>query len=397
MKISENIIMAAKNLQNNKVRSFLTMLGVIIGVAAVITMTSLGEGAKKQVTDRIKAMGANLLMVSPGRWGRGGGFGSANSLTNDLIPVIRDCSIYIADIAPEVRARKLVKAGENSLETSIVGCTPSYQSIRNYKVAAGRFFTPEELQGKRRVAVIGSYIVSELFPGINPIGMELKIDRVRMEIIGVLEEKGQSGFANSDDLILIPLTTAQQRITGNKSLSSISIQVQKEEYMDYVHEQVYNALLAELKDEEKFHINNMAEMLSTAQDMTKTFTLLLAGIAAVSLLVGGIGIMNIMLVSVTERIKEIGIRKAIGAQKEEILAMFLIEAVVLSLTGGVIGIIFGWSLSAVIAELWGWTTVVSASSVLTSFVFSLMVGLFFGVYPAYKAAQLNPIEALRHE
>ncbi|MGE5558573.1 MAG: ABC transporter permease [Bacillota bacterium] len=397
MKLSENVMMAVKNLQSNKMRSFLTMLGVIIGVGAVITMVSLGEGAKKQITDRIKQMGSNLLIISPGHGGRGGSFGRTNSLTMDLVDKIKNSTSFISGIAPEARSGRLVRAGANSIETSIIGCTPAYQWVRNYKVDIGRFFTGEELRDNRRLAVIGTEIAEELFPGVNPIGREIKIDRVRMEIIGVLAEKGQSGFGSGDDVVLVPITTAMHRVSGSNYLSSISIQVEREDYMDYVSRQINALLMAELKDEEKFEVNNMAEMLSAVQDMTRTFTMLLAGIAAVSLLVGGIGIMNIMLVSVTERIREIGVRKAVGAQKEEILAMFLIEAVVLSLTGGILGITLGWILATVLSLLLQWTTVITLFPVFVAFVFSLAVGLFFGVYPAYKAGELNPIEALRHE
>ncbi len=397
MRLSEHVSMAVKNLGGNKARTFLTMLGVIIGVGAVITMVALGEGAKRQVTNSITAMGSNLLTVTAGQGGpRGGGFGNARPLTNDILKVIQDSSPYIEDIAPESRGSKLVKHGDISVQTSIIGCTASYPEIRNYKVASGRFFDQDELAGKRRVAVLGSYVASELFPDSDPVGAEIKVGKIRMEIVGVLEEKGQSGFGNNDDVVMLPLTTAQS-ILGNKNLGMISIKVRSADHMDLVSQQVHDALLAELKDEDRFNVRNQAEILSTVQQSTQTFTLLLAGIAVVSLLVGGIGIMNIMLVSVTERIKEIGVRKAIGAQKEEILALFMSEAVLMSLTGGIIGIILGWALSGLVARLSGMSMTVTMPSILVSFSFALAIGLFFGVYPAYKAAGLNPIEALRHE
>jgi putative ABC transport system permease protein len=380
MKISENFTMAAKNLRGNLVRSMLTMLGVIIGVTAVIVMVSLGEGAKQQITKSITAMGSNLLIVFPGSGSQhGGSFGSASSLTNAILPVIQNCSTYIANIAPEARGRQMIKTANNSIQSPLIGCTSSYLSVRNYQIESGSFFSEDDLKGRRRVAVIGSY------------------GQVRLKIIGVLQEKGQSGFGNNDDLVLVPLTTAQQRFLGNKNLSTIYIQAKDEQSMDALSNQLYDALLKELRDETKFTVRNQAEILSTVQEATKTFTLLLAGIAAVSLLVGGIGIMNIMLVSVTERIKEIGIRKAVGAQKEEILALFLIEAVVLSVIGGIIGIMLGWGLASLISSFTGWSTVISLSSVLISFFFSILTGLFFGVYPAYKASGLHPIDALRYE
>jgi putative ABC transport system permease protein len=390
MKITENAGMAMKNLQSNKVRSFLTMLGIIIGVGAVITMVSLGEGAKQQITSRISAMGSNLLTVSPGR-------NSAGSINNNTVSLLRDSSDYIQAMAPAVRGEKLTETGNNSLQTSITGCTPDYATVRNYQVAYGHFISDEECSSRRRVAVIGSYVASQLFPGENPVGEEIKVGGVRLEVTGVLTEKGQSGFGNADNLVMMPLPTAQERIFGNHNLSEINIQVKSEEYVNYTCEQVKKVLMDDLKDENKFNVNNMAEVLSTAQDMTGIMTMLLAGIAGVSLLVGGIGIMNIMLVSVTERIREIGIRKAIGAQPEEILVLFLIEAITLSVIGGIIGIVWGGTLAVLIGKMIGWVISVSLTAVIVAFFFSLLVGLFFGVYPAYKASGLNPIEALRHE
>lgn len=402
MRVSENFSMAVKNLRSNTVRSILTMLGVIIGVTAVIIMVSLGEGAKSQITQQITAQGSNLLIVSPGRGNRqGGGFGSSDSLTNKILPVIQNSSPYIEAIAPEARGGGgggLVKAGTNSYQTSVIGCTSTYFSVRNYQVETGVPFTDADVQGRRRVAILGSYVAEQLFPGVNPVGQEIKIGNLRVTVLGVLKSKGQSGFMNSDDLILMPLSTVQQRLRGNKNLNTIYIQIKSDQLMDQANQQISATLLDYFEgDDTKFNIMNQADMLSMVQNATQTFTLLLAGIAAVSLLVGGIGIMNIMLVSVTERIKEIGIRKAIGAQKEEILVLFLIEAVVLSVLGGVIGILLGWFFGSVIAGMIGWTAVITPSSVLVSFLFSVFIGLFFGVYPAYKAAGLHPIDALRYE
>lgn len=398
MKISENIGMALRNLSSNKVRSLLTMLGVIIGVAAVIDMVALGQGAQQQVTQNITAMGSNLVMVFPGRGSRrGGSFGGGQPLTNSLLPALQNASPRIAVIAPEVRSSFVIRVGDNSSESSVIGCTIPYFNLRNYQVASGRIFNEAEVSGRRRVAVIGSYVAEQLFGGTDPIGQDIKVGVVRFQIVGVLKEKGQSGFNNSDDLVLIPLTTAQQRVLGSQNLDTIYIQADSNDHVDSVYNDVYAVLLDKFKDESKFNVRNQAEILSTVQQTTQTFTLLLASIAAVSLLVGGIGIMNIMLVSVTERIKEIGIRKAIGAQKSEILGLFLIEAVGLSIMGGVIGIALGWVLAALISKLSGWPTMVSPLSIIISFGFSILVGLFFGGYPAYKAAGLHPIEALRHE
>ncbi|TCL57703.1 putative ABC transport system permease protein [Hydrogenispora ethanolica] len=390
MKIGENMMMAMKNLLNNRARSFLTMLGIIIGVGAVIAMVSLGEGAKRQITDRIAAIGSNLLIVTSGR-------DSSSEITNSIVPLVRESSDYIEELAPAARGSKLAEAGGNSLQTSISGVTPAYARVRNYQVAYGRFLNEEDVSGAARVAVIGSYLAEQLFPGANPIGEELKVAGVRLQVVGVLTSKGQSGFGNADNAMLIPLTTAQERIFGNRNLSEISIQVRSADDIPIVSEQIKKALLEEFDDEDDFSINNMAEILATAQDMTQIMTMLLAGIAAVSLVVGGIGIMNIMLVSVTERIREIGIRKAIGAQPEQILVLFLIEAVTLSLVGGIIGIVTGGALALLVGKIIGWAITISLSAVLVAFTFSVLVGLFFGVYPAYKASGLNPIEALRHD
>jgi putative ABC transport system permease protein len=248
------------------------------------------------------------------------------------------------------------------------------------------------------VAVIGSYIAEELFAGIDPLGKEITVGPTRLKIIGVLKEKGQGGFGNNDDLILVPLVMAQRRLFGSERLSMVSVKINSAKNMDAAYEQLNAAMLVKFKNkEDKFSVRNQAEILSTVQESAQTFTLLLAGIAAVSLLVGGIGIMNIMLVSVTERIREIGIRKAIGAQKEEILLLFLIEAVMLSVTGGLIGILLGCASSKIAGSFSGWTTVLTIQPVVMAFAFSFVIGLFFGVFPAYKAAGLDPIEALRHE
>lgn len=390
MRMTENVIMAVKNLHGNKARSFLTMLGIIIGVGAVIAMVSLGDGAKQQITDRITAIGSNLLIVTPGK-------NYSNSINNNTVPLLRDSTDYVKSIAPDVRTGKLAEVGSNSLDTSVIGCTPEYAVVRNYQVAYGSFLSRDDNANGRRVAVIGSYVASQLFPGENPIGEEIKVGGVRAEVIGVLAEKGQSGFGNADNTVIMPLSTVQDRLIGNHDLNEINIQVKDASYVNYTVDQVNQALMDELKDANQFNVNNMADILSTAQDMTKIMTMLLAGIAGVSLAVGGIGIMNIMLVSVTERIREIGIRKAIGAQPEEILTLFLFEAVTLSILGGLIGIGLGGSLAFFIGKLIHWPMVVSLQAVITAFVFSMMVGLFFGVYPAYKAGKLNPIEALRHE
>ncbi len=389
MRITENTAMALKNLRSNKMRSFLTMLGIIIGVGAVITMVSLGEGARSQITEQINAIGSNLIIVSPGR-------NSEDNINNNTVELVAEASEYIEMIAPTARGSKLAEADGRSLMASLIGCTPEYAQVRNVKTGSGNFINAADYTSRRRVAVIGSYLAAELFPGRNPIGEELKVGRVRLEIIGVLEAKGAAS-RNGDNSIIVPLSTAQERIFGSKNLSEINVKVQDEAYVDYTYDRIDQALTEALDEEDEFNLSNMADLLSAAQEMSKTMTMLLAGIAAVSLLVGGIGIMNIMLVSVTERIREIGIRKAIGAQPEEILVLFLIEAVTLSLLGGVAGIAWGGGMALLIGKAIGWAISISGAAVVVAFLFSMAVGLFFGVYPAYKASRLNPIEALRHE
>jgi len=356
----------------------------------VIAMVSLGDGAKQQITDKISEIGSNLITVSPGR-------NAGKQFNNHLVELLEDELDYVAGIAPAIRGSKTVEARGNSTETTILGITPDYGTVRNYKAAFGSFVRDSDVSSRRKVAVIGSYLAEELFPGVNPIGEEIRIGGVRLEVIGVLESKGQSGFGNGDNLVFVPLTTAQERIFGSNRLSEINIQAADAGYVNAVAAQVEQKMMAEFEDDDKYNVNNMAEMLETAEDMTGIMTLLLAGIAGISLLVGGIGIMNIMLVSVTERIREIGIRKAIGAQSREILMLFLIEAVTLSLIGGLAGIFSGGGLAVIIGKFIGWNVQVSMGAVLIAFFFSVAVGLFFGVYPAYKASNLNPIEALRNE
>lgn len=390
MKLTENTMMALKNLSNNKARSFLTMLGIIIGVGAVITMVSLGDGAKGEITQTISEMGSNLIIVSPGKK-------SGQRFNNQTVDLLEESLNNIQTVAAAARSSRLVEAGGNNAETVIVGITPEYGIVRNYQVAYGSFLNESDISGRKKVAVIGSSVAEELFPGRNPIGEELRLGNVRLEIIGVLQTKGQAGFGSGDDLIFLPLTTAQERIFGHKRLSEINLQVADATLVNEAYRQAQAILMAEYQDEDKFSVSNMAEMLTAVEEMTGTMTMLLAGIAGISLLVGGIGIMNIMLVSVTERIREIGIRKAIGARSQEILMLFLIEAVTLSLLGGVIGIGWGGGLAILLGKFLGWQIQISGNAVITAFGFSFLVGLFFGVYPAYKASGLHPIEALRHE
>lgn len=402
MKIWDNLRMALEGLAGNPLRSILTALGVIIGVTAVIVMTALGEGASRQVTEGIEGLGSNLLIITPGRTGRRtrelGAAGSAVTVTSDLLPVLEEeRGELVRAIAPEARQSLAVRNANLSITTNVLGVTPTYLSVRGYALGEGVFFTEDDLEMRSRLAVLGKTTAEELFGGEPPVGQVIRIANSRFTVAGVLAERGYSGMSDLDDLVLVPLTTAQRRLLGHERLRSIYLEVVDSRSMEAAYNRIDRVLRAYFQNEEAYYLSNQIQMIETIQSTNRTFTMLLAGIAGVSLLVGGIGIMNIMLVSVTERIREIGIRKALGAQRHEILLQFLIEAVVLSLAGGGIGILLGLAGSRLAAFFGGWPAVVSLEAVLLAFGFSLAVGLFFGVYPANKASLLPPAEALRHE
>ncbi len=401
LELKENITMAVSSIFANKLRSFLTMLGIIVGVAAVITMIAIGQGASNQITQRIKQMGANLVMVNQFRRMVGGG--SFTPLTYaDARAIAEECP-SVARVDASFRRNAQVVFGNLNVNTEINGVTSNFPMIRNFPVERGSFFTEEDNKLMRRVCVLGKTVVKKLFGETDPIGQYLKIRRTVFQVIGIMSEKGSSGFRDEDDVIFVPLRTAQKRLFGldRDQVSEINVEVKSEKLMDKATTEITNLLRARHKirpgQEDDFNVRSQAEILSTVQETSKTFTLLLAGIAIVSLIVGGIGIMNIMFVSVTERTREIGIRKAIGAQRIDILGQFLIEAVILSLSGGLIGIILGIGASKLTSQFAGWATVVTPGSILLSFLFAFTVGFFFGVYPARKASLLNPIDALRYE
>lgn len=396
------IKLSLRMLMSNKMRTFLTMLGIIIGVAAVIAMVSLGEGAKMQVSKTIEGLGSNLLIVSPGQKKfRHVRSGIEETLTMDDVAAIEKDLPLIKSVSPEISLGEQVKYGNKNTNTTITGTTPEYLNIRNYKVKEGRFLNKEDIIFLRRVCILGDTASSDLFGEGSPIGKSVKIRGVNFQVIGILEAKGQSGWFNPDDQIFIPISTAMKRLFGVDYVRSINLQAVSMDKLEDAAKEVEKLLLKRHKIEKgkepDFYIRTQLEMLSSMREVTKTFTYLLGGIASVSLLVGGIGIMNIMLVSVTERTREIGIRKAVGAKKKDILKQFLIESMVICLIGGLIGIGLGITLSKVISYLGEWKTVVASYSIVLAFFFSIAVGIFFGLYPARRAAMLDPIQSLRYE
>jgi putative ABC transport system permease protein len=405
MNLRESFLTALAALYANKLRALLTMLGIIIGVGAVITMIAIGEGAQKAVIDRIQSLGTNLLFISPGAQ-RGGGitviqFGTSVRLKNadaqDLLAKVDGAEA----IVPEVSRNAQVKFLNRNWNTRVIGTVPEYETVRSFRAEFGRYFTHAEEKGVAKVCVIGQTIVDNLFPNSDPLGQTIRISGESFEVLGVLEAKGQSGFQNPDDQIIVPLSTAQRRIFGIDYLSQITAKVVDDRLMDETFLDIERVLrrahkLREDQDND-FTIRNQADIIQTFQETQQTFTFLLAGIAAVSLLVGGIGIMNIMIVSVTERTKEIGVRKAIGARRQDIMWQFLIESVVMSVTGGILGILFGILASYLITTYGNLSPIISMSSILVSFLFASFVGVFFGIYPAWKAAIANVIDALRYE
>jgi len=404
MQVLETIFMALRSLTGNRMRSALTMLGVVIGVAAVIAMTAIGQGANKQVTSSIQSLGTNLLMVSPGQATQGGvrqGAGSLDTLTVDDADAIKEQVAGVSGVAAEVSTSANVVLGDMNTGTTVVGTVPEYAATRNSTVAWGRFITEEDVRGSSMVVVVGSEALANLGVQGNILGSRILINRIPFTVVGILQPKGSSGPFSQDDQIITPISTAMSRLTGSKSVRTINIAVKSESDMDQVSTSVTELLRTRHRlaatAEDDFTIRNQAEIMNTLSSITGIFTILLGGIASISLLVGGIGIMNIMLVSVTERTREIGILKALGAKRRQILNQFMIESMALSGLGGIIGVVMGIAGSYVMQQAFQFQTVVSMSSVLIAFSFSLLVGIFFGVYPALKASRLHPIEALRFE
>jgi len=403
MLLDETIRVALQAIRANKLRSLLTALGIIIGVGAVITMIALGTGAKKAVQDRIQALGPTLLTLFAGQSFRGGiAQNNRVSLTMDDDTALANQAGYLAAVVPELASNLQAQIGSQNANLSIVGTIPSYIPVHAYTLTAGRMFTNGENEARRRYAVLGSSVPTMFNAnGAAMIGQELQIKGIPFEIIGILSEKGSQGFSNPDEQILIPLETARYRIMGTDRLRSITAQVDSLQNMNLAMIEIERVLRRQHKirsgGENDFQIRNQTDVLSTFQQTTQTFGFLLAGIAAVSLLVGGIGIMNIMLVSVTERTREIGVRKALGATRGNILLQFLVEALVLCLVGGSVGVVLGSAGALVLSRFAHWNTAISPFSILLAFAFSAIVGLFFRIYPARRAASLDPIVALRYE
>jgi len=422
MRIQESIKVAMRSLLANKLRSGLTMLGIIIGVAAVVSLMGIGRGAQRAIDAQIGSMGTNLLFVSPGAASLQGvrqAVGTAQTLTYEDALALMDPqrAPAVVAVAPELRSFGQAVYLGNNINTQIVGVTPDYEHVRNFQVQEGEFITQQELVARSSVAVLGVNVVNSLFAGENPIGQTIRINNVPFRVVGVLQPKGGGGFGNQDDVIVVPLTTMLARLQRQRSLggggsfggsggnrvSQISVQVASPAQMDEAIQQI-SAILRErhhIRYEDDFTIHSQQELLQTASQVTGLLTIFLGGIAGISLVVGGIGIMNIMLVSVTERTREIGIRKAVGARRRDILLQFLVEAAVISVLGGIIGNVVGAGVAALIGRIptggLQLRSVVTVDSILLATLFSIAVGLFFGIYPATRAAALNPIEALRYE
>jgi putative ABC transport system permease protein len=401
MDLMSSLKMAWQSLLANKMRSFLTMLGVIIGVGAVIAMVALSQGTAAGITERISSMGSNLLTISAG-----GGFGpvrGANTaqLSMGDVEAIKTLPLVKYAAAEASVNGATIAAGSQTWTTTVDGTAPELMKIKQWSVAQGEFFKESDLTSMNRVAVLGQTVADNLFAGQPAAGNTIKINGLSFTVVGVLEEKGSSGGSDQDDIIYIPITTAQQRLIGSKSIRTINVQATSQEALATLQDYITTLLrqrhrLAETADND-FYIRDMADVLSTIEDTTKMMTFLLGGIAAVSLLVGGIGIMNIMLVSVTERTREIGIRMAIGATTRAILTQFLIEALVLCFLGGIIGVLLGCGAARILSVVAGMNMKIAPWLIALSMGFSILIGLFFGYYPARKAANANPIEALRFE
>jgi putative ABC transport system permease protein len=404
MKKSALMKVAAQSILKNKMRAMLTMLGIVIGVGAVIVMVAVGNGAQKQVEGAIGGLGTNLVMIMPGSatpGGAAGGLGSYNKLTVDDALMLKRDGTLLAAVSPVVSTRTQDIGGGTNWRTTINGVSTDFLTIRDWSLASGMMFEDNDVLASRKVAIIGATVAQQLFPGVDPVGSEMQIRSVPFQVIGVLAAKGQNAMGqDQDDIVLVPYTTAQNRLSGNVRISQILASTADPKDIPAAQEEVKSIMRVAHKlngADDDFTVRNQAEIAAAASSTTKVMSSLLAAIASISLLVGGIGIMNIMLVSVTERTREIGIRMAIGARGSDVLTQFLIESIVMSVLGGLIGLALGYGGSALLAKLAGWSIATPLSAVAIAIGFSGAVGVFFGFYPARKAAALNPIQALRYE
>jgi putative ABC transport system permease protein len=404
----QSLLIAMRALRVNKMRALLTMLGIIIGIAAVIAMVAIGSGASKMISDQISSIGSNLLLVLPGSTTSGGmrsGSGGAPTLTYDDARAIKAECPSVGEVAPTVRGSGQVVYGNQNWSTIVMGTTPEILTVREWPLVAGRNFSQSDVDGATKVCLIGQTIADNLFGDLDPIGKIIRIKKIPFTVIGLLARKGQSPQGqDQDDVIYVPLRTAQRKLLGSQFpnvVGAMMVQAKSADVLKKAEEEV-TALLKQRhrigpSREVDFSIRNLSEILAVSEQSSKVMSLLLGAVASISLLVGGIGIMNIMLVSVTERTREIGIRMAIGAKQRDILLQFLTEAVLLTTCGGVIGMVLGIAGAKLVAQLIGWPTLISPETIIIAFGFSAGVGVFFGFYPARKAASLNPIEALRYE
>ncbi len=407
MEYSEIVIEAVSTLTVNKLRTFLATLGIVIGIGSVIALISLGQSSQKAVQTQIQSLGSNMLTIIPGAQNTGvvrGAAGGATTLTFDDAQALKTSTKITAvkNVSPEFSRRIQITTGKNNTNTQILGVTPAYEEVRKITLTYGTFISQKDVESLTKVAVLGPQVVADLFgQDSNPVGKMVRINSQSFKIIGVTVSKGGTGFQNQDDLVFVPISTAQKQLFGATNLTSISIEAQNENVMTEAQDQIGYLLLARHKlndpSQADFTIFSQNDLLGAASQVTGTFTALLSGIAAISLLVGGIGIMNIMLVTVTERTREIGLRKALGAKKKIIIFQFLIESIILTFAGGLIGMILGIVISLIIAHFINVPFTVSINAVVLAIGVSGAIGILFGWYPARKASNLQPIEALRYE
>ena len=403
--IGEHLHQGLRTLATNKVRTALSMLGILIGVAAVVAMLALGRGAQRAIETQLASLGSNLLVLRQGAVRIGGvaqEAGTTTRLTIDDVAAIRENIAGVKEVSPSVSGRARVTFGNKNWNTQVLGAGPAYARMRAAQPQIGRFFTESENRRRSRVAVVGLTVVREIFGDHDPVGEFIKINRINFQVIGVLPEKGATSWRDQDDVVVLPVETAMYRLLGKNYVDYIDIEAASPEDLDPVSEAAKQLMFTRHRvppsqRQDAFEVRNLADIQAAVEESSRTMSLLLAAIAGISLVVGGIGIMNIMLVSVTERTREIGLRKAVGARRRDILSQFLAETVVVSVTGGLAGIALGWLITFLMSRFAGWTAAITLDAVLLAFLFSAGIGILFGIYPARKAAGLNPIVALRYE